>query len=142
MSIEVKVERREFFDYRKKEFIDDIIPTLTVKRAVRRHISAGQGSVLVGSHRVGPGSSFLMTYLGLATGTPLMYFVIRAHGTPYPSEVRGSVDFIYFESKGMETRIGNIKEPVHTFGPGTFKISSGSIGSASDLYCSFEGLEL
>jgi len=142
LSIEVQVRRTELFDYRKKEFIDEIIPTLTVKRAVRRHISAGQGSVLVGSHIVGPGSSFLMTYLGLATGTPQMYFAIRAHGTPYPSEVRGSIDVIYFESRGMETRIGNIKEPVHAFGPGTFKISTGSIGSASDVFCSFEGLEL
>jgi len=142
MSIEVKVERRELFDYRKKEFIDDIIPTLTVKRAVKRHVSTGQGSVLVGSHSVGAGSSFLMTYLGVATGTPQLYFVVRALGSPYPSEVRGTVDLIYFESKGAETRIGNIKEPVHALGPGTFEIITGSIGSASDVFCSFEGLEL
>jgi hypothetical protein len=140
LSIEVQVRRTELLDYRKKEFIDELLPTLTVKRAVK---TRGTGStVLGGSHYVGAGSSFLMTYLGVYSGSPGVHCGVVAKGSPYPGEVKGTIDYIYFEAKGGEVRLGNPKEPVHAFGPGTFQFYWVTPGSARDYFIAFEGVEL
>jgi hypothetical protein len=140
LSIEVQVRRTELLDYRKKEFIDEILPTLTIQRAAK--IRGTGTTVVAGSHRVGPGSTFLMTYLSILSGSPDFWWVLTREGTPYPGEVKGTIDVGYFGSKGAETRIGNIKEPVHVLGPGTFRIRFLTPGSARDFGCAFEGLEL
>jgi len=140
MSIEVKVERREVYDNRRKEFIDDIIPTLTIKRAWKHR---GTGTTAkVGSHYVAAGSSFLMTYLCISTSSPDFWWSIVARGSPHPGEIKGTVDYGYFEAAGAETRIGNIKEPVHSFGPGTFEIYFITPGSTADFGLAFEGVEI
>jgi len=140
MSIEVKVHRNELFDYRKKAFVDELLPTLSVARANK--VRGTGTTVTAGSHRVGPGSSFLMTYLSIQSGSPDFWWVLTREGTPYPGELKGTIDVGYFESKGVETRVGNIKEPLHALGPGTFRIRFLTPGSAKDFGVAFEGAEL
>lgn len=140
MSIEIKVERKEIFDWRRKDFVDDILPTLSVARAAK--IRGTGTTVTAGSHRVGPGSTFLMTYLSIQSGSPGLWWSLTREGTPYPGELRGTVDVGYFEAKGAETRLGDIKSPVHSLGGGSFRIRLLSPGSAKDFGVAFEGIEL
>jgi hypothetical protein len=137
---EVKISRREIFDARKKSFIDDRIPDVTIQRAA---LIRGTGAtVTAGSHRVTAGSVFQMTYLSVQSGSPNMWWAITKTGTLIPGQVNGTVDVGYFESQGAETRIGNITTPVHSFGPGTFNLRLLTPGSAKNFGVAFEGVEL
>lgn len=139
MSIEVIVQRKEILDWRRKEFVDDIMPTLTVKRAGRYR---GTGADLkVGSHYIGPGSTLRLTHLRISSGSPEVWWIIKALGSPYKGEVRGTVDVGYFESKGGETNLMDPRAP-KAIQPGTMEIWILSAGSAKWYGCSFEGLEV
>lgn len=140
MSIEIKVERKELYDYRRKDFVDEILPTLSIARANK--IRGAGTTVVAGSHRVGPGSTFLMTYLSIQSGSPDFWWALTREGTPYPGEHKGTIDVGYFEAKGIETRLGDIKSPVHTLGQGTFRIRFLTPGSTKDFGVAFEGVEL
>jgi hypothetical protein len=140
MSVEIKVERKELFDWRKKKWVDELLPTLSVARANK--VRGTGTTVTAGSHRVGPGSSFLMTYLSIQSGSPGLWWSLTREGTPYPGEQRGTVDVGYFESKGVETRLGDVKSPVHVLGGGSFRIRLITPGSAKDFGVAFEGIEL
>ena len=136
----IVVYRKERLDWRGKRFIDDIVPTLTIQRAA---LIRGTGvTVTAGSHRVAPGSTYLMTYLSVQSGSPEFWWAITKTGTLAPGQLNGTVDLGYFESKGAETRIGNIPEPVHSFGPGTMLVRFLTPGSAKNFGVAFEGLEL
>ena len=137
---EVNVQRKEILDYRGKSFIDDILPTLTLQRSARVR---GTGvTVTAGSHRVAPGSVFQMTYLSIQAGSPETWWALTKEGTLAPGQVNGTVDVGYFESKGAETRIGNIQTPVHSLGPGTFRLRLLALGTAKWFGAAFEGVEM
>jgi len=143
MSIEVTVVRKEVMDWRKKEFIDELLPTLTVKRAARVRGYGDPGSdITIGSHYVGAGSSFRMTQLRISMGTPGsgFWWSMSAQGTPYPGEDRGTVDVGFLEAAGGETNLMDPMAP-KALGPGTFYIYALASGSAVYYGCSFEGLE-
>ena len=140
MSVEITIQRRELFDWRKKQWVDELLPTLSVARANK--VRGTDTTVTAGSHRVGPGSSFLMTYFSLQSGSPGLWWSLTREGTPYPGEQRGTIDVGYFEAKGERTLLGDIKSPVKVLGGGTFRIRLITPGSAKDFGVAFEGIEL
>lgn len=140
MSIEIKVERKEVYDYRRKDFVDEILPTLSIARANK--IKGTGADLTIGSHRVGQGSTFLMTYLSIQSGSAKQWWSLVRKGTPFPGEHKGTVDVGYFEAEGVETRLGDVKSPVHSLGPGSFLIYFLDAGSDKYFGCAFEGIEL
>jgi len=137
---EIKVQRHEILDLRKRQFIDQIVPTLTLMRAARVR---GTGvTVTAGSHRVAPGSVFQMTYLSVQSGSAELWWTLTKEGTLAPGQVNGTVDIGYLQGKGAENRAGKVDEPVHSLGPGTFRIRLLTPGTARWFGAAFEGLEL
>lgn len=135
---EVILERKQIFDWRRKEWIDEILPTLTVKRA-GKYRGAG-ADLCVGSHFVGQGSVFLMNKLRLATGSADVWWDLTTEGSPMIGEIRGTIDVGYFEAQGQETNLMDPLAPV-VIQPGTFYVYVRDAGTAQDFGCAFEGLE-
>lgn len=130
--------RSQVFDWRRKDWVDDILPTLTVKKAGKFR---GAGADLtVGSHFVGKGSVFLMNKLRISTGSADVWWDITTTGSPLPGEKKGTIDVGYFEAKGAEINLMDPKAPL-VIQPGTFYVTVRSAGSANDFGCAFEGLE-
>jgi len=137
---EIKVERREILDVRKRSFIDEIVPTLTLMRAARVR---GTGvTVTAGSHRVAPGSVFQMTCFSVQSGSAELWWALTKTGTLAPGQVNGTVDVGYLQGKGAENRAGKWDEPVHSLGPGTFQLRLLTPGTARWFGTAFEGVEL
>ena len=138
---EVSIRRTQVFDWRRKEWIDEILPTLTVKRAGKYR--GDVTDLCVGSHFVGAGSVFLMNKLRLSVGSADVWWDIVTSGSPMVGEVQGTIDVGYFESQGQETNLMDPLAPL-AIQPGTFFIYMriGTwLGSAQDFGCAFEGLE-
>jgi len=142
LSVPVNVVRKQVFDNRKAEFIDEILPTLTVKRAERIRGYGSPGSdIKVGSHIIGPGSTFRLHFLRISAGSPEVWWIIKAKGSPItPYEHKGTIDVGYFEAKGGET---NLMDPLapKSIQPGTMEVWILGAGSAKWYGCAFEGLE-
>lgn len=137
---EIKIHREEILDWRKKQFVDKILPTLTIQRAAQ--IRGAGITVTAGSHRVAPGSTYLMTYLSVQSGSSEFWYAITKTGTLAPGQVNGTVDVGYFQAKGVDTKLGGVQDPVHAFGPGTILVRFLTPGSARNYGLAFEGLEL
>jgi hypothetical protein len=137
---EVSIVRTQVFDWRRKEWIDEILPTLTVKRAGK--FRGDITDLCVGSHFVGAGSVFLMNKLRLSVGSADVWWDIVTTGSPMVGEVQGTIDVGYFESQGAETNLMDPEAPL-VIQPGTFFVYMriGTYGSAQDFGCAFEGLE-
>jgi hypothetical protein len=136
---DIQVRRNEVFDWRKKEWVDEILPTLTVKQA---GIIRGTGAtVTAGSHRIGQGSTLLITAFNIASGSPDFWWALTHEGTPFPGEKRGTIDCGYFGAKGETRVLGNVKEPIKVVGPGSMRLQFLTPGSAKDFSFSFEGVE-
>jgi hypothetical protein len=135
---EVSIVRKQVFDWRKKEWIDEILPTLTVKRAGKYR--GANADLCVGSHFVGAGSVFLMNKLRISTGSADVWWDIISEGSPMIGEVQGTIDVGYFEAQGQETNLMDPLAPV-VIQPGTFYVYLRSAGTQGDFGCAFEGLE-
>jgi len=137
---EVQIRRNQVFDWRRKEWIDEILPTLTVKRAGK--FRGADVDLCVGSHFVGQGSVFLMHKLRLSTGSADVWWDITTTGSPMVGEVQGTIDIGYFEAQGQETNLMDPLAPL-AIQPGTFFVYMriGTYGSAQNFGCAFEGLE-
>ena len=136
--VEVLVVRTQVFDWRRKEFVDEVLPTLTVKKAAKFRGAAAD--LCVGSRYVGQGSVFLMNKLRLSTGSADVWWDIVTRGSPFPGEKEGTIDVGYFEAKGAELNLMDPKAPL-AIQPGTFYVYVRDAGTANDFGCSFEGLE-
>ena len=134
----VIIIRKQVFDWRRKEWIDEVLPTLTVKRALKVR---GAGADLVfGSHFVGQGSVFLLNKLRINVGSAQAWWDITTTGSPMIGEVQGSIDVGFLEAIGQETNLMDPLAPI-AIQPGTFSVTIRSAGTATDYGCAFEGLE-
>lgn len=135
---EVKIVRKQIYDWRRKEFVDEILPTLTVKRALK---ARGAGADLViGSHLVGAGSVFLLHKLRISAGSAQSWWDLTTTGSPMLGEVQGTIDVGFLEAIGAETNLMDPRAPV-VIQPGTLFVNLRSAGSATDYGCALEGLE-
>jgi hypothetical protein len=130
--------RKQVYDWRRKEYVDEILPTLTVKRA-GKYRGAG-ADLCVGSHFVGAGSVFLLNKLRISSGSADAWWDIVTTGSPMVGEVQGTVDVGYLEAKGQETNLMDPNAPV-SIQPGTFYVYVRSAGTANDFACALEGIE-
>ena len=135
---EVFLHRNQVYDWRRKEFVDEILPTLTVKRAGKYR--GADADLCVGSHFVGQGSVFLLHKLRISSGSADVWWDIVSAGSPMIGEVQGTIDVGYFESQGQETNLMDPKAPI-AIQPGTFYVYIRSAGTANDFGCALEGLE-
>jgi hypothetical protein len=135
---EVLITRKQVYDWRRKEFVDEVLPTLTAKRAGKFRGAAAD--LIVGSHFVGAGSVFLLNKLRISSGSAEVWWDITTVGSPMLGEVQGTVDVGYFEAQGQETNLMDPNAPV-VLQPGTFFVTIRDAGTAKDFGCSLEGLE-
>jgi hypothetical protein len=119
------IVRNQVYDWRRKEYVDEILPTLTVKRAGKYR--GADADLVVGSHLVGAGSA-------------QTWWDITTTGSPMIGEVQGTVDVGFLEAIGQETNLMDPNAPI-AIQPGTFFVNIRSAGTATDYGCSFEGLE-
>jgi hypothetical protein len=132
------IVRNQVYDWRRKEYVDEILPTLTVKRAGKYR--GADADLVVGSHLVGAGSVFLMNKLRISAGSAQTWWDITTTGSPMIGEVQGTVDVGFLEAIGQETNLMDPNAPI-AIQPGTFFVNIRSAGTATDYGCSFEGLE-
>lgn len=135
---EVLIHRNQVFDWRRKEFVDEILPTLTHKNA-GKYRGAG-ADLVVGSHFVSSGSVYMLQKLRLSTGSADVWWDVTSSGSPLPGETKGTLDVGYFESKGAELNLMDPRQPL-AIQPGTFFVTIRSAGSANDFGCALEGIE-
>lgn len=136
--VEIIVVRSQIFDWRRKEWVDEILPTMTVKKAGKYR---GTGADLtIGSHFVGQGSVFLMQKLRISSGSADVWWDITTTGTPSVGEKKGTLDVGYFQAKGEEINLMDPKAPL-AIQPGTFSVIIRSAGTTNDFGCAFEGIE-
>jgi hypothetical protein len=135
---QVIIERKQVFDWRRKEWIDEILPTLTVKRA-GKYRGAG-ADLVVGSHFVGAGSVFLLNKLRISVGSAQSWWDLTSEGSPMIGEVQGTIDVGFLEAMGQETNLMDPNAPV-VIQPGTFFVTVRNAGTATDYGCALEGLE-
>ncbi len=135
---EIKIHRKQVFDWRRKEYVDEILPTLTHKNAGK--FRGAGADLVVGSHHVGAGSVYLLTKLRLSSGSADAWWDITTSGSPLPGEVKGTLDAGYFESKGAELNLMDPKAPL-AIQPGTFFVTIRDAGTANDFGCTIEGIE-
>jgi len=122
----VTIIRRQRRDTIKGDFVDETLPTLTVKKAARAVTST---PALIGSHYVGVGSPstvekvWRITRLGLATGSPETWFAITHSrlGTVDPTR--------YFPTRGEQLDLGAYDAPLYCFPSGSVSVRVISTGS-------------
>lgn len=120
------------------EYSDEEIPTVSVKLLTQRkgRFRAPHGTSL-GSYRISgtyQGSySLRITRRSLAVGSPEVSWFIRH------SRV-GTVDIVYFPSKGQDQALAGPIEPVYTFGAGTIVWGFLEAGSAYWMSEFLEGI--
>jgi len=139
MSLPVKLFRAQKLDLAKGEWVDEFIPTETVKR--RGWVRNVAAATLLASHYVKPGSpetvdrTWLITRARFWAGSPETVFSI-VHSR------EGSIDQIYFESPGEQTDISQIGF-VYAFPTGSVKAYLETPGSALRGFAvSLEGPEV
>lgn len=135
---EITIHRKQVFDWRRQEFVDEVLPTLTHKNA-GKYRGAG-ADLVVGSHHVGAGSVYLLHKLRLSSGSADCWWDLTSSGSPLPGETKGTLDCGYFEAKGAELNLMDPKQPI-PIQPGTFFITIRSAGTANDFGCAIEGIE-
>ena len=135
MSNELQYQRRQYLDQSKNppEFVDEVIPTEPVRifKQGRSGYTRSVGSfMLVGSYEVGTNQVMQIVFEDFNTNTPNVFF--RLHHSRL-----GTLDLPYLESKGQETRIGDLNQPLESIPPGTFRVDVIGPGSANGA---FEGI--
>ncbi len=137
--------RKEFYDTRRREFIDEIIPTIQVQRANTANSPAA--NTVIGSHRIGPGSIFRLMEVAVGVGSAsstLTAIIALTHtGTPItPYEQRGTRDLYTFQ-RGGEIRNIYRFDNAPTFGAGTINwktTATANLGSRGHSIA-FKGIE-
>ena len=125
----MEVQRKKIYDPAFEEFVDEELPTVSVKGAGRaRNCKAGTA---------------IVTYTGLGGGTVmrLTYLRVAADGAQefYLKDRSGTFDYPYLEASGAEVTLGAPDAPIHTI-KGTFEIGCARAGTAGTFIAAYEGI--
>jgi len=127
----VIILRKEVYDPSKEEYVKEILPTVSVKKAFRDTgtMSAGE---LIGSHYIGAGSVLRVTRMRVYTDAANEFIVADRNGT---------LDIIPFETSGGETLLSGPNEPIYIT-EGTIRIRALGSVSAGTRVVAFEGIAI
>ena len=125
----MEVQRKKIYDPAFEEFVDEELPTVSVKGAGRvRNCKAGTA---------------IATYTGLGGGTVmrLTYLRVAADGAQefFLKDRGGTFDYPYLEAAGAEVILGEPKAPIHVI-KGTFEIGLVTAGTAGTFIAAYEGV--
>ena len=125
----MEVQRKKIYDPAFEEFVDEELPTVSVKGAGRERNVAADAAIA--------------SYTGLGGGTVmrLTYLRIAADGAQefYLKDRSGTFDYPYLEAAGAEVTLGAPDAPIHLI-KGTFEIGCSRAGTAGTFIASYEGV--
>ena len=125
----MEIQRKEIYDPAFEEFVDEELPTVSVKAAGRAGDVAA-GTAVVSFTGLGGGTVMRLTYLRVAANAETEFFLKDRSGT---------IDYPYLESKGDEVLLGAPDAPIHVV-QGTFAIGLVNAGVAGTFIAAFEGV--
>lgn len=129
MSEELQVQRKQIYNPAWEEFVDEELPTVSVKDAHRLSGVGHPGSALVRKTLSG-GTVMRLTYLRVAAGAETEFFLRDRDGT---------FDYPYLEAAGAEVLLGAPNEPIHVV-KGSFVMGlQGSYASGTRI-AAYEGI--
>ena len=129
MSEELQVQRKQIYDASWEEFVDEELPTVSVKDAHRVSGVGHPGSALVRKTLSG-GTVMRLTYLRVAAGAETEFFLCDRDGT---------FDYPFLEAAGDEVLQGAANAPVHVV-KGSFVMGVyGSYASGTRI-AAYEGI--
>ena len=103
MSEELQVQRGQIYDPAWEEFVDEELPTVTVKDALQVSGVAHPGSAIVRKTLTG-GTVMRLTYVRIAANAETVFFLRDRDGT---------FDYPYLEAAGAEVTQGAPNAPIH-----------------------------
>ena len=125
----MEVQRKKIYDPAFEEFVDEELPTVSVKDAGRVSGIGHPGSAIVRKTLSG-GTVMRLTYLRVAAGVTTEFFM-RDRG--------GTFDYPYLEAAGAEVTLGAPDAPIHVV-KGSFVIGfQGSYASGTRI-AAYEGV--
>ena len=132
------VQRKQQFDQRRQEFIDEVLRTLQLKRYA--HTAVPSAGATIGSHRIGAGSMLRLTEVNLSSGSANYQIAWVFRGTPLtPHEQRGTIDSTYFAARGEARNIYDLDKNAPAFGQGSLLFISVEAGTKVNI--AFRGIE-
>lgn len=138
MAPPITVHRRQQFDQRRQAFIDEVLPTLQLKRYV--HTAAPAAGATIGSHRIGAGSMVRLTEVMVSSGSANSQIAFVFRGTPLiPHEQRGTIDTYYFAARGQERDVYDLDKNAPAFGQGSLLFIAVEAGTKVNV--AFKGIE-
>jgi len=126
--MKVDIIRKEIYDPSLQEYVDEELPTISVKAAVRSRNSKA-GTALI-THALGIGTEMRLTFYRVSAGTPTEFFM-RDRG--------GTFDFPILESRGAEAAFGGPLDPLHIV-RGTFEMGLVASGTSGTFIVAYEGI--
>jgi len=130
---EINIERKEIYDPSLEEFVNEELPTVTVRDATRV-FSGGhvRGTPLL-TRDLGGGTFMRLTTLRIGASRSAEFYLHDSR--------KGTFDWIYLESAGQELDLGAPTAPIHVT-KGTFTIGAFYEGTATagTYYTAYEGL--
>ena len=126
--MQVTIAGKKIFDPSTQKYVDEELPTRTVKAAVRSRNSKA-GTALI-TYALGGGTEMRLTFYRVSAGTPAEFF-LRDRG--------GTFDFPFLEARGAEAAFGGASDPLHVI-RGTFEMGLVNNGTAGTFIVAYEGI--
>ena len=127
----MEVQRKKIYDPSFEEFVDEELPTVSVKAAVRKDIHGTSGTVLL-RKALGGGTVMRLTFQRVSADRSAEFYL--------EDNLSGTFDYINYQGTvDPITDIGKPEAPVHVV-KGTFTM--GLIGSFAPgtYYAAYEGI--
>jgi hypothetical protein len=126
----IVVQRKEVYDPSTTKYVDEELPTVTVK-GYGREIHVGAGSALATFSGLGGGTEMRLTFYRVSASTVPIEFYMRDRG--------GTFDVISIQTKGEEVAHAGPMDPLHVV-RGTFEMGLLNTGTAGTFVASYEGV--
>ena len=127
----MQAQRKKIYDPAFEEFVDEELPTVSVKGAGRtRGVGSGTEVALASYTGLGGGTVMRVTYLRVAAKEACEFYLKDRDGT---------FDYPYLEAAGAEVTLGAPYAPIHVV-KGTFEIGLVNGGTQGTFIAAYEGI--
>ena len=132
----MQVQRKKIYDPAFEQFVDEELPTVSVKDAGKFTVDGPAGATALLTRTFSGGTAMRMTFLRVGADQPDKEI--------YLTDRQGTLDYIYLGTTGSElyreTNLGAPDAPVHVV-QGTFTITAGSVAAGTvNFYVAYEGI--
>lgn len=130
--------RKQIYDPSLERYVNEEIPTHTIKRA--RRLRTASADTVLASHYISSGTNAVDAgtygYGSVARVSRFMYGANKEIEL-YVKDRTGTIDYLYLPSAGRELMLSDSYKPVYTT-EGTFKVCFMGSMTAGTYLCSFE----